>query len=135
MYYKTGTDLAASFIIVLYRLSVSQQRSYCSLSELFQKIKSGIMASYQVIGIRKPGINSTAEEITHIAYVSPVFNERTVIPVATAILRIDENPKEFFVRFSKNTDYLEVVRPEQGAAAIRTKLVSKKDNLLRLQSC
>jgi hypothetical protein len=93
------------------------------------------MASYRVIGVRKPSRDSQPEEITHIAYAGSFFDPKVVIPIADAVLRIKQNPKEFFVQVKNNINYVEIIPAQQGTVTIRTKLADNKDILLRLQDC
>lgn len=92
------------------------------------------MASYQVFCITKPNVNSTHKHITHIGY----YDDRTkvIIPVKTAIKRIDANPSEFYVQVGKEKAFVIVVRIEDRDPYIKTIPDSmKKDNLLSLEQC
>lgn len=94
------------------------------------------MASYQVICIIKPNVNSSHEHITDIGYYDS-NSKKVIIPVSDAIKRIDLNEKEFYVKTGNDTAYVKVERPSGGRSAyIRTVPDStKKDNLLSLDQC
>lgn len=92
------------------------------------------MASYQVFCITQPNVDSTHEHITHIGY----YDDRTkvIIPVRTAIKRIDANPSEFYVQVGKERAYVTVVRTKDGEPYIKTVPDrTKRDNLLSLEQC
>jgi len=92
------------------------------------------MASYQVFCITKPNVNSTHEHITHIGY----YDDKTkvIIPVKTAIKRIDANPSEFYVQVGKEKAFMIVVRAKGHDPYIKTIPDStEKDNLLSLEQC
>jgi hypothetical protein len=94
------------------------------------------MASYQVICITKPQVQSSLEHITHIGYYVSQFEPRVIITVEDAIIRIDANSREFYVSTQHGSAYVEVVRPHNRRAYIKT--VADRtliDNLLHLNQC
>jgi Protein of unknown function (DUF3892) len=94
------------------------------------------VANFQIIGTRKPHAHSTVEHITHIAYFESFFNPRVIISVEEAIRRINNNNKEFYVVEKREVDYVEVVKPLEGKAFLKTtNRKTKKDFLMKLQEC
>ncbi|MGN7986137.1 DUF3892 domain-containing protein [Pedobacter sp. 22226] len=94
------------------------------------------MASYQVICITKPDVNSTHEHITEIGYRESALRPKVTISVEEAIKRVDANAFEFYVSTSQGTAYVKVERPSGRRAYIRTEPdETKKDNLLNLPQC
>jgi hypothetical protein len=93
------------------------------------------MATYKIICIHKPDVNSTHEHITHIGYLDANGN-RTIITVEDAIRRIDINSKEFYVDSPFGTAYVEVARHLGHRPYIKTYPDrTQKDNLLSLPQC
>jgi hypothetical protein len=95
------------------------------------------MASYQVICITKPNVESTTERITKIGYYESSFKPKVIITVDEAIERIKVNPEEFYVKTGTDKAFVKVEKPTDGRKPyIRTIPDStKKDNLLSLPQC
>lgn len=94
------------------------------------------MASYQVVCITKPDVNSTNEHITEIGYKESALRPKVIISVEDAIKRIDGNSYEFYVSTPQGTAYVKVERPAGRRAYIRTVPDrTQKDNLLSLPQC
>lgn len=94
------------------------------------------MASYQVVCITKPNVNSSHEHITHIGYYESSLKPNVNILVEDAIKRIDANPKEFYVETGNDKAYVTVVRGKDHDPFIKTVPDNtKKDNLLKLEQC
>jgi len=94
------------------------------------------MASYQVICITKPNVNSSNEHITHIGYYESALKPKVIIGVEEAIKRIDENSYEFYVSTPAGTAYVKVEKPFGRRPYIRTVPDrTEKDNLLNLPQC
>jgi len=94
------------------------------------------MASYQILCITKPDVNSTHEHITYVGYYDPTARTRVVITVSDAVKRIDANSVEFYVSVPQATAYVTVVRPVGRDPYIKTVPdYTGKDNLLKLDQC
>lgn len=94
------------------------------------------MASYRVVCITKPDVNSSTEHITEIGYYESAFKPKVTISTEEAIKRIDANSSEFYVSTPQGTAYVKVERPIGRRAYIRTVPDrTEKDNLLSLQQC
>ena len=93
------------------------------------------MASFKVICITKPNVNSSHEHITHIGY-HDAYSKKVTITVKDAIKRIDANSLEFYVQTGNDKAYVTVVRTKDHEPFIKTVPDStKKDNLLSLPQC
>ncbi|QNK60991.1 DUF3892 domain-containing protein [Pedobacter sp. PAMC26386] len=94
------------------------------------------MASYQVICITKPNVNSSHEHITHIGYYESSLKPKVTITVSEAIKRIDANSVEFYVSAGSSKADVKVERPAGRNAFIKTiPDHTQKDNLLKLPQC
>jgi hypothetical protein len=94
------------------------------------------MANFQVVGIRRANPQDSHDEITHVCYYESIYQPRVIIPIDDVIRRIDANNKEFYLKTTINTLYLEVVRLVGQRPFIQTKSRFKKgDHLLGLQPC
>jgi len=94
------------------------------------------MASYRVVCITKPDVNSSHEHITQIGYYESVLRPKVTISIEEAINRIDRNSLEFYVSSPVGTAYVKVERPIGRRAYIRTVPDrTQKDNLLSLPQC
>ncbi|MFA6245603.1 MAG: DUF3892 domain-containing protein [Mucilaginibacter sp.] len=92
------------------------------------------MASYQVVCITKPDVDSSHEHITQIGY-KGTDGLVYLISVKTAIERIEKNSKEFYVSAANETVYV-IVYERDNKKFIKTKPDdTKKDNLLKLRQC
>ncbi|MBB5635312.1 putative FlaG/YvyC family protein [Pedobacter cryoconitis] len=93
------------------------------------------MASFKVICITKPNVNSSHEHITHIGYYDSNL-KKVIITVKDAIKRIDANSLEFYVQTGSDKAYVKVVRVQGHEAFIKTiPDNTKRDNLLSLPQC
>ncbi|KQC01762.1 DUF3892 domain-containing protein [Pedobacter sp. Hv1] len=94
------------------------------------------MASYRVVCITKPDVQSSNEHITRIGYYESALRPKVIITVEEAIQRIDRNSTEFYVSTPAGTAYVKVERPNGRRPYIRTVPDrTEKDNLLSLPQC
>lgn len=93
------------------------------------------MASYRVVCITKPNVNSSHEHITEIGYYESALNPKRIISVDEAIRRIKLNKWEFYVSTASGTAYVEAY-PHGAEKYIKTIPDSTtRDNLLKLDQC
>lgn len=78
------------------------------------------MPSYRIVCIVKPINDNRSEEITHIGYYETAYKPKVMIPVAEAIKRIKENPREFYIRAGDRTVFASVETPENAKPFIKT---------------
>jgi hypothetical protein len=90
------------------------------------------MIKHQITHIRKPDVNSSVDRITHVKY------DNEIHTVESVIMKIDNYTDTFYTLVSGEHADVNVVRPSNGRAYIRTSPDydgEKRDNLLSLPQC